>query len=286
MSISSDDSLGDLPLPYDISTAVSRALRINSTDGTTTPHEQDGCPEVACPSNSLTAFDTASYGTKCRPLIHRASYPTTSIYAYESITPHTFTPTELHHYSNPPIYDQFGMEASDAWNDSTVTVSICSSSESMLDTQNDMEQLDQFCNYIVSNSDEELPLESTTTAPAQVAPVYPTNSCPGSSYYHQYPVRIDSPPRKKLRSTSSYGDYHYPGCSSTESSPEKSINRLTQNLYWAMKLENVSLWRQFDQIGTEMVITKGGRYGIAIYCSSTHHYHILYFIHCYIYSIL
>ena len=264
MSFSSDDSLGDLPLPYDISTAVSRALRINSTDGSSSP---DDGSKVAHPSNSLTAVDTTSHAIKeqvAMPQFNRTRQPSSASYVYENTLQPNFTPTGLHHYSNPgppAIYDQFGMEAVDAWNDNTVTVSICSSSESMLDSQNDMEQLDQFCNYIVSNSDEELPLEnnSSTPAGATAAPIYPSNSFPGPAYYYQYPtVGMDTSPRKRQRSTSTYGEYQYPtSCSSTESSPEKYVSQLHD--CWTMKLENSCLWRQFDQIGTEMVITKGGR---------------------------
>jgi hypothetical protein len=154
------------------------------------------------------------------------------------------------------------MEAVDAWNDSTVTVSVCRSSESMLDSQNDMEQLDQFCSFIVSNNDEELPQldqnnSATGQAAAAAAPIYSSNSFPGPSYYYQYPpVGLESPPRKKHRSTASYREYHYP--SSTESSPEKCVG-VRDAACWAMKLENLQLWNKFDQIGTEMVITKGGR---------------------------
>ena len=263
MSFSSDDSLGDLPLPYDISTAVSRALRINST-GSTSP---DDGSKVVHPSNSLTAVDTTSHAIKAHVAmpsqITCTRQPSSASYVYENTLQPNFTPTGLHHYPNsghPAIYDQFGMEAVDAWNDSTMTVNICRSSESMLDSQNDMEQLDQFCSYIVSNSDEELPLENnSSTGQLQAAPIYPSNSFPGPAYYYQYPpVGLDSPPRKKQRSTSSFREYRYPtSCSSTESSPEKCVG--AQNAHWTMKLENLSLWRQFDQIGTEMVITKGGR---------------------------
>lgn len=264
MSFSSDDSLGDLPLPYDISSAVSRALRINST-GSTSP---DDGSKVVHPSNSLTAVDTSSHSIKAQvamPHFNRSRQPSNASYVYENtLQPNFTTPTGPHQYptpGQPAIYDQFGMEAVDAWNDSTVTVSICRSSESMLDSQNDMEQLDQFCSYIVSNSDEELPLENNNSSGLAAAPIYPSNSFPGPAYYYQYPpVGLDSPPRKKQRSTtSSYRDYHYPtSCSSTESSPEKCVG--AQNAAcWTMRLENLSLWRQFDQIGTEMVITKGGR---------------------------
>ena len=264
MSFSSDDSLGDLPLPYDISTAVSRALRINST-GSTSP---DDGTKVAHPSNSLTAVDASSHAIKAHiamPQFNRSRQPSSASYVYENTLQPNFTPTGLHHYPNPgqpAIYDQFGMEAVDAWSDNTVTVSICRSSESMLDSQNDMEQLDQFCSYIVSNSDEELPLEnnSSTGQAASAAPIYPSNAFPGPAYYYQYPpMGIESPPRKKQRSTSSYREYHYPtSCSSTESSPEKCAG-VRDAASWRIKLENLQLWRQFDQIGTEMVITKGGR---------------------------
>lgn len=263
-SISSDDSLGDLPLPYDISTAVSRALRINSTDGTAAPHERDGCPKIACPSNSLMGDDNSNVGIKqhvTNVAFNRAAnhHSSSASYVYENT--HFTSSVGFHHYpSNPPgpaVYDQFVTEPMDAWNDSTVTVSICSSSESMLDSQNDMEQLDQFCNYIVSNSDDELPLESTSTA----ASIYPAGAYPGPSYYYQYqPASVESPPRKKPRSTTNYTDYRYQSCSSPDSSLDKCISQQPGgNVHWAMKLDNGSLWRQFDEIGTEMVITKGGR---------------------------
>ena len=261
-SISSDDSLGDLPLPYDISSAVSRALRINSTDGTTVPLERNGCPSNVCPSNSLTAVDTSSCKIKRQDMnahLNCLRKPSIASCVYENTLQTNFTSEpELHPYPslpNQPIYpEQFGMEAVDAWGDNSVTVSICSSSESMLDSHNDMEQLDQFCNYIVSNSDEELPMENATAPVA--APIYPAGAYPRPSYYYQYRVGVDSPPRKKPRSTSSYGNYDYTLCSSTESSPDKCIR---QRPHWTMKLENALLWKQFDEIGTEMVITKGGR---------------------------
>ena len=246
MSISSDDSLGDLPLPYDISSAVSRALRINSTDGTGAP---DDAHTRRRPSNSLTAVDKTMNDIK--PNAPRHYHNPAAGYVYERNLHSSFPPPGLHQYtSTPPVYDHFRMEAMEAWNDSTVTVSICSSSESMLDSQNDMDQLDQFCNYIVSNSDDDMPLETTT------APIYPTDMYPTPTYHYRYAESAESPPRKKARSASSYADYHYPSCSSTESSPEKC----TSKNYWRMKLENAALWRQFDEIGTEMVITKGGRY--------------------------
>ena len=261
-SVSSDDSLGDLPLPYDISSAVSRALRINSTNGTTSPRERNCCPQTVCPSNSLTAVDTSGYDIKRQDMnghYNPLRNPSIASCLYENPLQTNFTPG-LHRFPPIPsqlIYpEQFGMEAADAWSDNTVTVSICSSSESMLDSQNDMEQLDQFCNYIVSNSDEEPPMENSTAPVA--APIYPAGAYPGPSYYYQYPVEVDSPPRKKPRSTSSCGNYDYLGCSSTESSPDKCSIR-PQKARWTMKLENALLWRQFDEIGTEMVITKGGR---------------------------
>ena len=247
MSISSDDSLGDLPLPYDISSAVSRALRINSTDGASIPHEH---PKNFCPPNSLTALDNPANDIKKNAAKQCFNYHNSASNVYERTLHSNYPPP---YSSNPPVYDQFRMDAMDAWSDSNVTVSICSSSESMLDSQNDLEQLDQFCNYIVSNSDDELPLESTAAAP-----IYPAGLYPPPTYHYQFPACADtqSPPRKMPRSTSSYADYHYPSCSSTENSPDKCVR---QN-HWRMKLENTTLWRQFDEISTEMVITKGGRY--------------------------
>lgn len=265
MSFSSDDSLTDLPLPYDISTAVSRALRINSTDGSISP--DDDC-KVIYP---LTAVESTSHALKNQPTIeqyNRNRKRSSSSYTYENSFQSNLDQTGLHYYQppGPLIYDQFSM---DAWSDNTVTVTICSSSESMLDSQNDMEQLDQFCNYIVSNCDEELPLadssssaQAAATAAAAVAPVFPSNSCPRPPYHYQYQVGMDSPPRKKCRSSaSSLGEYQHP--TSTESSPEKGAViplQAAQNNRWMMTLENSPLWQQFNRIGNEMVITKGGRY--------------------------
>ena len=59
------------------------------------------------------------------------------------------------------------------------------------------------------------------------------------------------------------GDYE----SSPENSPEKYPPRIHHPCYqqprhhpgWTVRLENDRLWKQFDSIGTEMVITKNGR---------------------------
>ena len=52
-----------------------------------------------------------------------------------------------------------------------------------------------------------------------------------------------------------------------ESSPESSPEKYSPLTGWRVRLENDQLWKQFDSIGTEMVITKNGRC-IAILCCS------------------
>ena len=95
--------------------------------------------------------------------------------------------------------------------------------------------------------------------------VFPSD--PFSSPEFQFPVGVDSrsPPRKKHRSSApSLEEYQdLSSCSSSESSPEKGTVSPLQAVgsdCWTMTLENSPLWQQFDRIGTEMVITKGGRY--------------------------
>ena len=153
----------------------------------------------------------------------------------------------------------------ETWNDNTWTVTVCSSSENMLDSQNDMVELDEFCNYIMCDGDEELTLvdDSSSAQAAAADLVFPSNPFPSPAY--QFRVGVDSPPRKKHRSSApNIEEYQCPtSCISTESSPVNDADRPLQadgNNRWTMTLENGPLWQQFDRIGTEMVITKAGRY--------------------------
>ena len=122
-------------------------------------------------------------------------------------------------------------------------------SEDLLDTE--IEQLDDFCRYIDNDSDEELD-SKTDDGDEDFKP-----PCAERSHsYSDYPrKRTRQPPAKKRRCT--YYEGSSPDISPVKYAPEPLLQK---DCPWRVRLQNSALWRQFDRIGTEMVITKNGRY--------------------------
>ena len=124
-------------------------------------------------------------------------------------------------------------------------------SEDLLDTE--IEQLDDFCRYIDNGSDDELD-SKIENGDEDFKP-----ACAERSHsYSNYPrKRARQPPAKKRRCT--YYEGSNPDLSPVKYAPEPLLQ---QGCPWRVRLHNSSLWKQFDRIGTEMVITKNGRYAI------------------------
>ena len=76
---------------------------------------------------------------------------------------------------------------------------------------------------------------------------------------------LDSPPKKKRRSACSVSvsDYYSDDIDNAAESSlaERTYNSSpTEERNWIVELDNAIMWREFDMVGTEMVITKAGRY--------------------------
>lgn len=254
MSSSSESSLAELPLPYDISSAVSRALHINST----VHGEEPSRPKPRARALSYPGYydfpahssSASAYGE------NYAAYYCSNPYFYNAAVaagkadppPQYLYP---HHYSSIHPADAHVQMEVEAWSEST-TMSICNSSTDIsLDSKVNMEQLDQFCKYIDSSGDEELISEKGE------------NSMFGSTgknyaYYTSRGLRSgfsnQSPPKKKRRSTCamSLSGYYEDDFDEEEESEDGVRN-------WKVELDNSCMWEEFDSVGTEMVITKAGR---------------------------
>lgn len=220
-SCGSDVSLHDLPLPYDISNAVSRALRLDSASGT-----ELTVPRSACPLNSPPGYNGWKDSKAASPgfcaVSHTCSY--VDEYALETIK---IDMAVRQMQANDPNY--------------------------MEPHVNDLDRLDELCQYI---DDEE---EGLALAPSGHRPYSVSESTP-------VPVRASARPKPKRRRTDE-----------CDSSPEVSPQRYSppagqfdpvgsaQRYNWKVSLANLELWEKFDEIGTEMVITKNGRYVRASY---------------------
>ena len=204
MSYYSNNSLHELPLPYDISSAVSRALRLDSIGGPELP-----VPGSQRPLNSMAGRDVWSTSKAVNP---RPS----AYYTYNS----------LEDYALEDI--QFEMNIRQ-----TTEVDV-----GTLESQNSIEQLEEFCNYIDNEEDLHIP----------DPPDFDSLGRNGCRQYHSVSEskRSKQPPSKKRRKTV---DIECP------SGPDVAIKRYN----WKISLANSDLWKKFDEIGTEMVITKNGR---------------------------
>ncbi len=263
MSTSSDSSLTELPQPYDISSAVSKALRIKSAGKRSNERKTMRPRAVSYPTTSgyLTAYDFPAHrcdgdcylspvGYYCPPSNnlyqyygHPSSAPPASADPQQFLYPHHYTAAAVHPCSSPPT-PAHQVEI-DAWGESTA-LSICNSSSEMLESQMDIEQLDRFCKYIDSNSDDEYIVEKSEDGPEDGPDDY------GCFISGSLTSRlVDSPPKKKKRksmhSVALSGYY------------DEDMDGGEELLDWKVELENSSMWREFDRVGTEMVITKAGR---------------------------
>ena len=260
MSSSSESSLAELPLPYDISSAVSRALHMNTSvhaGETSRPKPRaralsypgSGFYDFPAHSSSASAFSESNN--------YAAAYFCSNPYYFSGpVAPGTAEPPPQylypHHYSSiHPVDAHVQMEV-EAWSEST-TMSICNSSTDLsLDSKVNMEQLDQFCKYIDSSGDEELISEKGERS------MFGSTSSADKDY-RCYSMRaqrsaycIETPPRKKRRSTCpiSLSGYY-------EEDYDEEEDEATRS--WQMELDNSGMWKEFDGVGTEMVITKAGR---------------------------
>ena len=232
MSASSEDSLTELPLPFDISSAVSRALRINSTDGTDVPvypsNHSTLYPANVAEGGVLTGFDSPEGGLRRdHNVCYRSHYcyPATA----QDCTPYSSYPTRyLFPRPPPPAYPSTRLDLPpyETMSSSSSTISVHASGEEY-DTPSNPEQLEQFYKFMHSQSNPQHDR---------------TQSC---SYATFCPT--DSPPSKRRRNTTQYCEDDYGNDSEYCEWP------------WQVELENKSIWRQFDDVGTEMVVTKGGR---------------------------
>lgn len=128
----------------------------------------------------------------------------------------------------------------EAW---TENAGICNSSSDLLESQANIEQLDRFCKYIDSSGDEELIVEGgETNMLATAAANYDCYMAAGG----MQSAMMGSPPPKKQRKTAF---------------PSMSLSSYYEEVEdeWIVELENMAMWKEFHEVGTEMVITKAGR---------------------------
>lgn len=256
MSSSSENSLAELPLPYDISSAVSRALHMDSMGGAENVYSKrslsypSGYYDFPAHNAATSAYSGVSSEGESYPA---AAYycPTSNPYFYsmpnsaaavtctdpqQYLYPHHYHHSTIIHPSEVP---QVQMEV-EAWSDST-TISICNnSSDELLESQANIEQLDQFCKYIDSSGDEELIVADKTENQIMLGSMKNDYGC--------Y-VTDGSPPKRERKNTCTMS---LPSSSYFEDDAEELRS-------WKVELENRGMWREFDGVGTEMVITKAGR---------------------------
>ena len=279
----SPDSLPALPQPYDISTAVSRVLRIDSYHGTYPCGQTGGGfdPEAACPENDHTTtfvmtFHGDNFPTNTPPLPPRPSFSaprhtSDSVY-YESLLRRSLPPPDYYPLPSKQMEVAPWISSADEVGSSSV--------EDVINTDPNAEQLDDFCRYINSGEEEDLDVQFPSPTPPDPAVFSPS---PRRRYYsaaasnYQYcsyrepceapyatlsgdfcDVRVQ-PPRKKRRSLVYY-EAESPDVSPIKDTVQFSPDHSSERLHsWEVQLHNAELWREFDRIGTEMVITKNGR---------------------------
>ena len=130
---------------------------------------------------------------------------------------------------------QFEMQL-DSWSDSTVGVD----SEDFLESPSNIEELDKLCKYIDGDSDEEPPEildDQSSHFETEASQQFRNGNARNSQV-----ARYWSPDRSPLK------EFHSPLRMDNHKRP------------WRVELMNSQIWRQFDSVGTEMVITKNGRY--------------------------
>ena len=260
MSSSSECSLAELPSPYHISSAVSRALHMDpSACHSSSSSSSSDLPRrgrsLSYPTTAPSGYyDFPAHGAAVAAAYHASeSENYSATYYHQTSSPYYFAaipgsaPPEGGHFIYPhpyssihPAEQQVQMEI-EAWSESTA-MSICSGSGSgdLLESQVNMEQLDQFCKYIDSSGDEEFIGEKGESSMLGSA----------DNEYGCFSMTGSPPPKKKRRSSS---------CALSMKSYYEDDKSTEEHCDWGMELENASMWREFDSIGTEMVITKAGR---------------------------
>lgn len=317
MSSSSETSLAELPQPYDISSAVSKALCLPSGGGAAAKPEVSICSSNSAPKRMrsasypvpagyLTSYDmqvpslgahglSNSYGVgdgsdNCAAAASSYYCPASNTYPY--YTPHPepaqylypvqhqqqhYPPTAVMHQL--PDLPQAHMDM-EPWNE-TAAMSICNSSSSIFDSQENIEQLDKFCKYIDSSGDEEFMVErESSSGEGCNGEACNGEGCsnadgrgilnPAKNRYDQCFITgnlcsemLDSPPKKKRRNACamSMSDYFSDDLDNTmDSTLVEGVFDSTEERSWKVELDNATMWREFDMVGTEMVITKAGRY--------------------------
>lgn len=255
MSSSSESSLTELPLPYDISSAVSRALRINSAGS----GEENPLPRTrsrrslsfpgyydfpAHQGPSVSAYNGSDGENYAAASCYCSAASNPYFYSIPSADPqHPYFYPQHHYPAIHPNDPQVQMEV-EAWTENT-TMSICNSSTDLLESQANIEQLDRFCKYIDSSGDEELITDRGESS--MLSSIKANYECYIAG---RRSAMIGSPPKKKRKnacamSLSSYFEEDYVGMDEIHD--------------WKVELENATMWREFDNVGTEMVITKAGR---------------------------
>ena len=234
----SPESLHELPQPFDISTAVSLALRFNSP-----------CSAITNPLGSLSDFRhqincTASRSSDAEWYGHHEKQIGAAAPAVEMIPPSSYVgPMEDMHY-------QMELEA---WSDNTTL-----STEGIFETE--AEQLDSFCKYIDSTMDDDIPEVLISSSPQQDDYLHEQAAHYGHDQQQQQ--LTCNKKKKRLSNALHYGSYMGEPLEKLHDfqplrllePPEAAIK-----CPWKVDLANWDLWQAFDQIGTEMVITKNGR---------------------------
>ena len=294
MSSSSETSLAELPHPYDISSAVSKAFCIDLSANCVVTAQ----PDISnCSSNSVKRMRSASYPLPASymtnynihiPIVVQNSYSVGgssdncsaaagSFYcsasnAYPYYTPHPesaqyhypiYHQQSLHYPTTPavhPMLDPHAQMDMDAWNETTA-MSICNNTSTMLlDSQENIEQLDKFCKYIDSSGDEDFMAVKESRSREDYSSGAMLNHAPnGYDCFIAGNIMLGSPSKKKRKNTCriSISDYF----SDDNMDPTlEGVFDLPEHRNWKVELDNATMWKEFDMVGTEMVITKAGRY--------------------------
>ena len=229
MSSSSVESLGELPQPYDISSAVSKALRIHSSSAESSSEVSARGAGHVLP---LTANETSTASNTLRARAKSCCDD------YQS---RFYSDPKVHYYET-----DFQMEMEIA--DSTISA-ICNTFEDPLSAASSITELEHFCTFLDNSRD--LEDQDVISTPEKTPP---TRRMPCT---HPSSLGASSKRRKSKRSLSFYEE--------SSSSPEPSPAALAclsgpaRNFGWVASLANAEIWRKFDRVGTEMVITKTGR---------------------------
>lgn len=316
-SSNSETSLAELPQPYDISSAVSKAFCIDIPAATcgATPEIGSNCAQkrirsasypvhasymttnydIQVPSQGVhglgRSYNIGESGDNCSAVASSYYCPASNTYPYYNPHPepaqylYPLQQQQLQQHYPPtvtvhPVLDtplaHMDMEA---WNE-TAAMSICNSSSNIFDSQENIEQLDKFCKYIDSSGDEEFMADKDSSGGEGCSEAGCSGEGCGSGngggmfnpVKNRYECFItgnlcsemlDSPPKKKRRSACamSMSDYFSDDLENTmDSTIVEGVFDSSEDRSWKVELDNATMWREFDMVGTEMVITKAGRY--------------------------